>query len=81
IHFDSANPNMENPHEAEQAVLLERIIKNVDKCNEAVLEMNHCIKEFLESSTSTHVAAQLFANYSRNVNYNLEALGNMPKPV
>ena len=55
---------MENPHEAEQAVLLERIIKNVvstkcyrissrtgmaansvqDKCNEAVREMNHCIK-------------------------------------
>lgn len=57
---------MENPHEVEQAVLLERIIKNVvsdnltgpsmhnkraarlikgqDKCNEAVLEMNHCIR-------------------------------------
>jgi len=49
---------MENPHEAEQAVLLERIIKNVvsylihatgladqqDKCNEAVHEMNLCIR-------------------------------------
>ncbi|KAL7424701.1 hypothetical protein Q5752_000385 [Cryptotrichosporon argae] len=72
---------MENPHEAEQAVLLERIIKNVDKCNEAVLEMNHCLKEFLDSSAGNTVAAQLFANYSRNVTYNLEAAGNMPKPV
>ncbi|WWC66308.1 uncharacterized protein I206_100209 [Kwoniella pini CBS 10737] len=72
---------MENPHEAEQAVLLERIIKNVDKCNEAIMEMNHCIKEFLDSSANVHVAAQLFANYSRNVSYNLEAVKKMPKPV
>ncbi len=59
---------MENPHEERQAVLLERIIKNVvsaalardatrsgstaltvalrpqDKCNEAIMEMNHCLK-------------------------------------
>ncbi|WWC86296.1 uncharacterized protein L201_001169 [Kwoniella dendrophila CBS 6074] len=72
---------MENPHEAEQAVLLERIIKNVDKCNEAVMEMNHCIKEILESSSDVHIAAQLFANYSRNVKYNLEQVAQMPKPV
>ncbi|GFZ43545.1 hypothetical protein JCM24511_01265 [Saitozyma sp. JCM 24511] len=72
---------MENPHEAEQAVLLERIIKNVDKCNEAVVEMNHCIKEFLASSNSTKVASQLFTNYHRNVAYNLDAVKKMPKPV
>lgn len=49
---------MENPHEIEQAILLERIIGNVVglpvleptlthpqvKCNEAVAEMNLCIK-------------------------------------
>ncbi|WVW82353.1 hypothetical protein I302_104360 [Kwoniella bestiolae CBS 10118] len=72
---------MENPHEAEQAVLLERIIKNVDKCNEAIMEMNHCIKEFLDSSSDVHIAAQLFANYSRNVAYNLNAVKQMPEPV
>ncbi|KAI9635253.1 DASH complex subunit Dad4 [Dioszegia hungarica] len=71
---------MENPHEAEQAVLLERIIKNVDKCNEAVTEMNHCIREILESSKEIPVTAKLFTNYSRNVNYNLDAIGKMPKP-
>lgn len=29
---------------------------------------------------STAIAAQLFTNYSRNVTYNLEAVGKMPKP-
>ncbi|KAK8865967.1 hypothetical protein IAR55_001116 [Kwoniella newhampshirensis] len=72
---------MENPHEAEQAVLLERIIKNVDKCNEAIMEMNHCIKEFLDSASSVHTSAELLSNYSRNVTYNLKAVNSMPKPV
>ncbi|WVN85410.1 uncharacterized protein L203_100556 [Cryptococcus depauperatus CBS 7841] len=71
---------MENPHEAEQAVLLERIIKNVDKSNEAIIEMNHCLKEYLESAGATHVTSQLFANYSRNVLYNLETMDKLPKP-
>lgn len=35
---------MENPHEERQAILLERIIKNVDKCNEAVGELNTCLR-------------------------------------
>lgn len=35
---------MDNPHEERQVVLLERIIKNVDKCNEAVMEMNHSLQ-------------------------------------
>ena len=38
-------------------------------------------QEFLDSSASTQIAAQLFSNYSRNVSYNLEAVGKMPKPV
>jgi len=38
-------------------------------------------QEFLASTQSTHVAAQLFSNYSRNVTYNLEAVGKMPKPA
>ncbi|WVQ82781.1 hypothetical protein IAT38_004913 [Cryptococcus sp. DSM 104549] len=72
---------MENPHEAEQAVLLERIIRNVDKSNEAIMEMNHCLKEYLDSAGAVHITSQLFANYSRNVQYNLEAVDKMPKPV
>jgi hypothetical protein len=44
---------MQNPHEAEQNVLLERIIRKVvrhqltlpqDKCNEAMVEMNQCLR-------------------------------------
>ncbi|ODN84541.1 hypothetical protein L202_00471 [Cryptococcus amylolentus CBS 6039] len=72
---------MENPHEAEQAVLLERIIKNVDKSNEAIVELNHCLKEYLDSAGAVHITSQLFANYSRNVLYNLETVNNLPKPA
>ncbi|ORX35980.1 DASH complex subunit Dad4 [Kockovaella imperatae] len=72
---------MENPHEAEQAVLLERIVNNVDKANEAVLELNHCIKEYLASSDQITMASDLSATYSRNIKYNLESQGKMPKPL
>jgi len=59
------------------------------------MEMNNCInvhestlklsreadwQDFLTSAHSTQVTAQLFANYSENVRYNLEALGKMPEP-
>ncbi|TFY67196.1 hypothetical protein EVG20_g4027 [Dentipellis fragilis] len=35
---------MENPHAERQAVLLERIVKNADKCTELILELNHCVE-------------------------------------
>ncbi|OCF30383.1 hypothetical protein I317_04392 [Kwoniella heveanensis CBS 569] len=72
---------MENPHEAEQAVLLERIIKNVDKCNEAIMEMNHCIREILENSTDVELASKLFVKYSQNVSFNNQVIGDARKPV
>jgi len=71
---------MDNPHEERQAVLLERIIKNVEKCNEAILEMNHCANEIAVGHMDTAIAANLFTNYSKNVRYNLEAIGIMPEP-
>lgn len=66
-----------------------------DKCNEAVGEMNDCIyvradevdqilfadgQDFLKSTQATEVAAQLFANYSASVKYNLAAVNKMPPP-
>ncbi|KAG7527652.1 hypothetical protein FFLO_06714 [Filobasidium floriforme] len=70
--------SMENPHEARQAVLLERIGKNVEKCFEAVQELNVCLNESIQAHASTtQTASALFGNYSRNVVYNLEAIGKM----
>ncbi|GHJ87515.1 hypothetical protein NliqN6_3917 [Naganishia liquefaciens] len=70
---------MENPHEEKQAVLLERIIKNVEKCNESIVELNQCLGEILQSN-EVSITSALFQNYSRNVVYNLEATKNLADP-
>ncbi|KAI0000488.1 DASH complex subunit Dad4 [Russula vinacea] len=64
---------MENPHAERQAVLLERIVKNADKCTELVLELNHCIEEIVRANASIKTAADLETKYRKNVQYNLEA--------
>jgi len=37
-------------------------------------------QDFLKSTQATEVAAQLFANYSASVKYNLAAVNKMPPP-
>ncbi|RSH87953.1 uncharacterized protein EHS24_000475 [Apiotrichum porosum] len=71
---------MQNPHEAEQNVLLERIIRNVDKCNEAMVEMNQCLRDFLESAAAVGTAAQLFENYGEITERYMTTTKMMPKP-
>ncbi|KZT22570.1 hypothetical protein NEOLEDRAFT_1071192, partial [Neolentinus lepideus HHB14362 ss-1] len=64
---------MENPHAERQAVLIERIAKNADKCTEVILELNHCIEEILRANAYVKTAADLVTKYHKNVQYNLEA--------
>ncbi|KIP06131.1 hypothetical protein PHLGIDRAFT_107391 [Phlebiopsis gigantea 11061_1 CR5-6] len=64
---------MENPHAERQNVLLQRIIKNVDKCTENVLELNHCLEEIVRANEQVRIAAELVTKYRKNVQYNLEA--------
>ncbi|KAG7097087.1 hypothetical protein E1B28_004473 [Marasmius oreades] len=64
---------MENPHAERQAVLLERIVKNTEKCTEAILELNHCMEEILRANAYVKTAADLSVKYRKNVQYNLEA--------
>lgn len=74
----------------------EQLADKQDKCNEAVHEMNLCIRvcilsqlflmiltkqEYLESSAHVDTAAKLLQSYSSNVEYNLKAVDKMPKPV
>ncbi|KAF7790712.1 hypothetical protein EIP86_001668 [Pleurotus ostreatoroseus] len=35
---------MENPHAERQNVLLQRIIKNAEKCTETIIELNRCLE-------------------------------------
>jgi len=64
---------MENPHAERQAVLLQRIVKNADKCTEIVLELNHCVEEVLRANAYVKIAADLETKYRRNVQFNLDA--------
>ncbi|OCH89994.1 hypothetical protein OBBRIDRAFT_812910 [Obba rivulosa] len=64
---------MENPHAERQNVLLQRIIKNADKCTETILELNHCLEEIVRANAHVQVAADLVTKYRKNVQYNLEA--------
>ncbi|KAI0041297.1 hypothetical protein FA95DRAFT_1565508 [Auriscalpium vulgare] len=64
---------MENPHAERQAILLERIVKNADKCTELILELNHCVEEILHANAYVKTAADLATKYRKNVQYNLEA--------
>ncbi|VDC02749.1 unnamed protein product [Peniophora sp. CBMAI 1063] len=58
---------MENPHAERQAVLLQRIHKNVDKCTELMLELNHCVEEVLRANAYVKVAADLHAQHRKNI--------------
>ncbi|KAI0355775.1 hypothetical protein OH77DRAFT_311037 [Trametes cingulata] len=64
---------MENPHAERQNVLLQRIIKNADKCTEAILELNRCLEEIIQADVHVKTAADLVTKYRKNVQYNLEA--------
>ncbi|KZV83685.1 hypothetical protein EXIGLDRAFT_777290 [Exidia glandulosa HHB12029] len=69
---------MENPHTERQAVLLERMLKNLDKCHEAIFELNRCVDSVCNANAEIAVAADLAQRYRKNVAYNLEATGLVP---
>ncbi|EJD02918.1 uncharacterized protein FOMMEDRAFT_85637 [Fomitiporia mediterranea MF3/22] len=64
---------MENPHAERQAVLLERIVKNSEKCIEVISELNHCLEEINRANRDVRTAASLVTKYRKNVQYNLDA--------
>ncbi|KAL7411038.1 DASH complex subunit Dad4 [Mrakia frigida] len=74
---------MENPHLERQSLLLARIIKNVDKCNEAVRDLGFHLDEIIHSPSTQDiiVASRLFENYNRNVAYNLERINAVNPPA
>ncbi|BEJ11375.1 hypothetical protein CspHIS471_0107970 [Cutaneotrichosporon sp. HIS471] len=71
---------MENPHESEQNVLLERIIRNVDKCDEAFNELNTCIREIIQSSARVALVSELSVNFEANTAHYLQNVKAMRGP-
>jgi DASH complex subunit DAD4 len=66
---------MENPHDERQAILLERIVKNSNKCTELVMELNQCLEDIIRANHKVRLASQLAAKYRKNVEYNLKVSG------
>jgi DASH complex subunit DAD4 len=58
---------MENPHEERQALLLERIIKNVNLVNDALVEMNRSLQEINTYNTKVTVVGELWEGVSTRV--------------
>ncbi|GCB19298.1 DASH complex subunit dad4 [Aspergillus awamori] len=67
---------MESPHEHQQALLLSRIIGNIEKLNESIMVMNRSLQEVNIQNMNVELVAQMFKNYQSNVLFHLE--GNFP---
>ncbi|KAA8650274.1 DASH complex subunit DAD4 [Aspergillus tanneri] len=71
---------MESPHEHQQALLLSRIIGNIEKLNESVMLMNKNLQEVNIQNMNVELVAQMFKNYQSNVLFHLEATENFKEP-
>ncbi|RAH64957.1 DASH complex subunit DAD4 [Aspergillus aculeatinus CBS 121060] len=71
---------MESPHEHQQALLLSRIIGNIEKLNESIMVMNRNLQEINIQNMNVELVAQMFKNYQSNVLFHLEATDNLKEP-
>lgn len=55
---------MENPHEEQQLLLLERIIKNVHLVNDALVEMTRSVSEINEFNKNVTIVGELWDGVS-----------------
>ncbi|CCE83861.1 Piso0_004452 [Millerozyma farinosa CBS 7064] len=72
---------MENPHEQVQNALLSRIINNMENLNESIVAMNKSLQDINRSNMDTEMVAQMWDNYSKNSQFNLEATGQKKDPI
>lgn len=69
---------MESPHEHQQALLLSRIITNIEKLNESIMVMNKSLQEVNIQNMNVELVAQMFKNYQSNVLFHLEGRVVLP---
>jgi DASH complex subunit DAD4 len=72
---------MENPHEQAQNALLSRIINNMENLNESVVTVNKCLQEVNKMNLDSEIVSQMWENYLRNAEFNLEATGLKKDPL
>ncbi|GJJ68101.1 DASH complex subunit DAD4 [Entomortierella parvispora] len=69
-----------NPHQEQQAALLNRIAINVEKLNESLEELNKKLVRVNEGNESTVLMAQIWNTYAKSTHIMLEGLGGLQPP-
>ncbi|KHC64354.1 DASH complex subunit DAD4 [Candida albicans P78042] len=72
---------MENPHEQTHNALLSRIINNMESLNESVVAVNKSLQQINNNNLQTEILLQMWENYIRNSEYNLEVTGLKKEPL
>ncbi|AOW31486.1 DASH complex subunit DAD4 [Candida albicans P57072] len=72
---------MENPHEQTHNALLSRIINNMESLNESVVAVNKSLQQINNNNLQTEILSQMWENYIRNSEYNLEVTGLKKEPL
>ncbi|KAL7662525.1 DASH complex subunit DAD4 [[Candida] zeylanoides] len=72
---------MENPHEQVQNALLSRIINNMEDLNESIVTMNKSLQELNRENMNSELLSQMWENYSKNSQFNLETTGQVQPPM
>ncbi|CDO56097.1 similar to Saccharomyces cerevisiae YDR320C-A DAD4 Essential subunit of the Dam1 complex (aka DASH complex) [Geotrichum candidum] len=72
---------MENPHEQIQNALLARIINNVEKLNESVIDLNKTLEVINRENMDVELLSQMWENYQRNILFQLEKTGQLQPPL
>ncbi|CAN6595592.1 DASH complex subunit Dad4p [Trichomonascus vanleenenianus] len=73
---------MENPHEQVQNAILARIISNVEKLNDAIVQVNLSLQEVNRENMNVELLSQMWENYQRNVKFHLESTNQLTeKPI
>ncbi|KAL1930006.1 hypothetical protein VTP01DRAFT_1160 [Rhizomucor pusillus] len=71
---------MENPHEQQQNALLGRIVSNVSKLNEAVIELNDRLEELNKNNNDIVQIARMWSSYNASSQIHLESTKSLSDP-
>lgn len=72
---------MENPNDKIHNELLSRINANMERLNGAVTEVNQSLLDVNAANRDNEVVSQMWQNYMRAANYNVERTGQKSEPI
>ncbi|KAI7816790.1 DASH complex subunit Dad4 [Gamsiella multidivaricata] len=69
-----------NPHQEQQAALLNRIALNVEKLNDSLEQLNEKLAQVNDQNQRTVLIAEIWNAYSKSAHIMLEGLGGIQPP-